>query len=54
MRVLKFIFHKIIPYRWYVFGIFAAMCLITIDNTLKPFLVKQLIDTVSGRQSTNL
>lgn len=54
MRVLKFIFHRAIPYRLYVFGIFAAMCLITIDNTLKPFLVKQLIDTVSGRQSTNL
>jgi ATP-binding cassette, subfamily B, bacterial len=54
MRVLKFIFHRAIPYRWYLFGIFAAMCLITIDNTLKPFLVKQLIDTVSGRQSTNL
>nr|HAT8713230.1 ATP-binding cassette domain-containing protein [Legionella jordanis] len=54
MRVLKFIFHRAIPYRWYLFGIFAAMCLITIDHTLKPFLVKQLIDTVSGRQSTNL
>ncbi|CAM2773527.1 TPA: ABC transporter ATP-binding protein [Legionella pneumophila] len=54
MSVLKFIIQRAIPYRWYLFGIFAAMCLITIDNTLKPFLVKQLIDTVSGRQNTNL
>ncbi|MBA2650007.1 MAG: ABC transporter ATP-binding protein [Legionella sp.] len=54
MRVLHFIIQRALPYQRYVVGMFVAMCFITIDNTLKPFLVKHLIDTVSGRQSTNL
>lgn len=54
MRVLKFIIQSTAPYRWYIFGLVIAVCFITIDNTLKPVLVKQLINTVSGKQESNL
>ena len=54
MRVLKFIIANIGPYKKYVFGIFLAMCLITVDNTLKPLLVKLFIDIVSGAKQGNL
>jgi ATP-binding cassette subfamily B protein len=54
MRVLKFIIANIGPYKKYVFGIFLAMCLITVDNTLKPLLVKLFIDIVSGAEQGNL
>ena len=54
MRVLKFILANIGPYKKYVLGIFLAMCLITVDNTLKPLLVKWFIDIVSGADQGNL
>jgi len=54
MRVLKFIITNIKPYKIYVFGIFLAMCLVTVDNTLKPFLVKQFIDIVSSHDDGGL
>lgn len=54
MRVLKFIIANIGPYKKYVFGIFLAMCLITVDNTLKPLLVKLFIDISSGAEQGNL
>lgn len=54
MRVLKFIIETAKPYRMYLFGIFFAMCLIAIDNSLKPFLIKKFIDIVSGRSQGDL
>ena len=54
MRVLKFIIANIGPYKKYVFGIFLAMCLIAVDNTFKPLLVKQFIDIVSNHQQGSL
>jgi ATP-binding cassette subfamily B protein len=54
MEVLKFIIIHIRPYKKYVLGIFLAMCVITINNTFKPFLVKQFIDIVSYRKQGNL
>ena len=54
MRVLKFIIANIAPYRIFVLGIFFAMCAIAICDTLKPFLVKQFIDIVSGRKQESL
>jgi len=54
MRVLKFIFSHIKPYRWYLWGIFFAICLVAVDNTIKPFLVKQIIDAASGNIQHNL
>ncbi len=54
MRVLKFIIANTRPYKNYVFGIFLAMCLMTLENTLKPLLVKQFIDIVSGAEQGNL
>ncbi len=47
MRVLKFIYLIGQDYLIYIFGIFIAMCFIVIDITLKPFLVRQLINDVS-------
>jgi ATP-binding cassette, subfamily B, bacterial len=54
MRVLKFIITNIKPYKIYVLGIFLAMCLVTVDNTFKPFLVKQFIDIVSNQEQGSL
>lgn len=54
MRVLKFIIANIGSYKKYVFGIFLSMCLITVDNTFKPFLVKQFIDIVSNHEQGSL
>lgn len=54
MRVLKFIIKTAKPYRLYVSGIFFAMCLVAIDNSLKPFLIKRFIDIVSGRLQGDL
>ncbi|HXH55404.1 MAG TPA: ABC transporter ATP-binding protein [Gammaproteobacteria bacterium] len=54
MRVLKFILNIAKPYRLYLGGIFIAMCIAAIDNTLKPFLIKKLIDTVSGKLEANI
>ncbi len=54
MRVLKFIIANIGPYKKYVFGIFLAMCVITVDNTFKPLLVKQFIDIVSNHEQGSL
>ena len=39
------------PYRGYVLGVLFATCLIAMDQTLKPFLMKRLIDTGSGREA---
>lgn len=54
MRVLRFIIEAAKPYWAYLLGIFFAMCLFTVDSTLKPFLVKQFIDVVSGRLEANI
>lgn len=54
MRVLKFIIANIRAFKKYVFGIFLAMCLITLDNTLKPLLLKLFIDITSGAEQGNL
>lgn len=54
MRVIRFIIVNIGPYKKYIFCIFLAKCLIAIDTTLKPFLVKQFINIVSHHQKGSL
>jgi len=54
MRVLKFIFQTISPYRLYIGGIFIAMCVVALATVFRSFLVKQLIDAVSGKIEANL
>lgn len=54
MRVLNFIIANIGPYKKYVFGIFLAMCLVTVNDNFKPFLVKQFIDIVSHHEQGSL
>lgn len=54
MRVLKFTIAHLGPHKKYVVGIFLAMCLITVENTLKPLLVKQFIDIVSKAEQASL
>lgn len=54
MRVLNFILKNAKPYRAYLLGIFFAMCLVAVNNTLKPFLVKQFIDVISGKLEADL
>ena len=54
MRVLKFIIAHIQPYRLFVFGIFFAMCMIVICETMKPFVIKQFIEIASGATQGSL
>lgn len=54
MRVLKFIITNAMPYRLYLYGMILAMILITLDNAIKPILVKFLIDTASGEANHNI
>ncbi|MDF2577674.1 MAG: hypothetical protein K0S74_1158 [Chlamydiales bacterium] len=53
MRVLNFISHSLYPYRYYVAGIFLATIIIAIDANLRPYLIKALIDTISGETRNN-
>jgi len=54
MRVLKFISNHTKPYYWYLLGIFIATCIVAIDSTLKPFLIKRLIDMAADKADDNL
>lgn len=54
MRVLKFILRFSRPYRLYLWGLFIGMLFWTMDGTLKPFLLKQLIDTISHQADHNI
>jgi len=44
MTVLKFITTMTKPFRWYLFGMLAAMCLVAADNNIKPYLIKTIIN----------
>ena len=54
MRVFKFIIQTIKPYNIYILGIFFATFIVSIDNTIKPFLVKNFINIISNNSSNNL
>ncbi|MGC1182443.1 ABC transporter ATP-binding protein [Legionella sp.] len=48
MSVLKFIFISTQPYRKYLLGMFFVVCAISLDNNVKPYLIKLLVDTACG------
>ena len=45
MRVIQFIFETTKPYRKYLWGIFFAICIVSIDANVKWYIIKRLIDT---------
>jgi ATP-binding cassette subfamily B protein len=51
MRVLKFIYQAAYPYRVYLYGIIFAIIVVAIDANVKPYLIKQLIDSVTENGS---
>ncbi len=53
MRVLKFILFHSKPHHLYLWGMFFAVCFIALDNAIKPFLIKALIDTISHQADYN-
>lgn len=54
MRVLGFILEQSLPYRKYIWGLVFSSLLITFVDTIQPYLVKNLIDTVSGNAHHNI
>ncbi len=46
-RVLTFLLHATKPYRWYLGGMFISVCMIAADASIKPYLIKLLIDGVT-------
>ncbi|MFA5960842.1 MAG: ABC transporter ATP-binding protein [Tatlockia sp.] len=54
MDVLKFIFVSTKPYRKYLLGMFLIVCVISLDNNVKPYLIKLLVDTASGYSKFNI
>ena len=54
MRVLHFILKTSKPYCLYLVGICFAICIISIDTSVKPYLVKLLIDTVTSVDKPNI
>ncbi len=54
MRVIQFIFETTKPYRKYLWGMFFAICIVSIDANVKPYLVKKLIDTVITSDTSNI
>lgn len=54
MDVLKFIFVSTKPYRKYLLGMFLVVCVISLDNNVKPYLIKLLVDTASGYSEFNI
>jgi len=45
MSVIQFIFETTKPYRKYLWGMFFAICIVSIDANVKWYIVKRLIDT---------
>ena len=45
MSTIQFILETTKPYRKYIWGMFFAICIVSIDANVKPYLVKKLIDT---------
>ncbi len=54
MLVLKFILETSKPYRWYIYGTLFAMCIVSIDANLKPYLIKLLIDIIANSTKSNV
>ncbi len=44
MSTVKFIVETTKPYRKYLWGMFFAICIVSIDANVKPYLLKRLID----------
>ena len=44
MRVIQFILETTKPYRKYIWGMFFAICIVSLDTNIKPYIVKRLID----------
>lgn len=53
MMVFKFIYQLTCKYRIYQLGLLISTCFIVISETIKPFLVKQLIDIASSELRDN-
>jgi ATP-binding cassette subfamily B protein len=53
MRTLKFILEMTKPYRWHLWGMIFAVCMVSIDANIKPYLIKRLIDTATSINPTN-
>mgnify|MGYP001810233708 CR=1 FL=1 len=49
MKVLRFILNAVWPFRFYLIGPFLMMLIHSIDLSLRPYLTKLLIDTVSTK-----
>lgn len=49
MKVLKFIFKTIWPFRFYFLGPLAMICVHALDLSLRPYLTKLLVDIVSNK-----
>lgn len=45
MHTLRFIIETTKPYRKYLWGMFFAICIVSLDTNIKPYIVKRLIDT---------
>ena len=54
MQTLRFILQSANSYRSYLWGIFFAIFLIAIDANLRPYLVKELINTAVTPGSSNI
>ena len=54
MRVLSFILATSKPYQLYIGGMVVAICIISIDANVKPYLVKLLIDAATQPGSSNV
>ncbi len=54
MRTLQFILETTKPFRLYLWGIFFAICVVSVDANVKPYLVKKLIDTAVTSDSTSI
>jgi len=40
------------PFRWYLCGMIAAMCMVAADNNIKPYLIKTIINDVGRNDYT--
>ncbi len=54
MNVGKFILKAIQPYKIYLLGMFIAVCVVSIESNIKPYLVKLMIDTATEATNHNL
>lgn len=47
MNIIAFMLHAVRPFRWYLIGPFSVVIFHAIDTSLRPYLIKLLINTAS-------